>query len=39
MPTTTCATSTSGGSTVSVGLDAGCGRGRYTRFLAPHLDV
>ncbi len=23
----------------SVGLDAGCGRGRYTRFLAPHLDV
>jgi SAM-dependent methyltransferase len=23
----------------SVGLDAGCGRGRYTRFLAPHLDA
>ncbi len=22
-----------------VGLDAGCGRGRYTRFLAPHLDA
>ncbi len=21
-----------------VGLDAGCGKGRYTRFLAPHLD-
>jgi SAM-dependent methyltransferase len=23
----------------SVGLDAGCGRGRYTRFLAPHLEA
>lgn len=23
----------------SVGLDAGCGRGRYTRFLAPHLQA
>ena len=23
--------------TGAVGLDAGCGRGRYTRFLAPHL--
>ncbi|HLM96372.1 MAG TPA: class I SAM-dependent methyltransferase [Acidimicrobiales bacterium] len=22
-----------------VGLDAGCGKGRYTRFLAPHLDA
>ena len=21
-----------------IGLDAGCGKGRYTRFLAPHLD-
>ncbi len=25
--------------TGSVGLDAGCGRARYTRFLAPHLDA
>ncbi|HXW34208.1 MAG TPA: class I SAM-dependent methyltransferase [Acidimicrobiales bacterium] len=23
----------------SVGLDVGCGKGRYTRFLAPHLDA
>jgi SAM-dependent methyltransferase len=23
----------------SIGLDAGCGRARYTRFLAPHLDA
>ena len=22
-----------------IGLDAGCGKGRYTRFLAPHLDA
>jgi SAM-dependent methyltransferase len=22
-----------------VGMDAGCGKGRYTRFLAPHLDA
>ncbi len=22
----------------NIGLDAGCGKGRYTRFLAPHLD-
>lgn len=27
------------GSLHGVGLDAGCGKGRYTRYLAPHLDA
>ena len=38
-PRSTSATSTSRGSRGKVGLDAGCGKGRYTRFLAQHLDA